>query len=70
MYSKKKPWRVRVYRKVEDFVEVRADTAEEAVELAKILPNIVHVFDKSAIPADRPLASTDPRGVLGDDEDD
>ncbi len=70
MYNKKKPWRVRVWRKVEDFVEVRADTAEEAIGLASGLPGIVHVFPASAIPADKPLTSTDPRGVLGDDTDD
>lgn len=70
MYNKKKLWRVRVYRKVEDWVEVRADDHMEAERLAGQLPNVISVFGRSAIPADKPLVTTDPRGVLGDDEDD
>lgn len=66
--QRKKPWRVRVMRKVEDWVQVEADSAPAAEVLAGQLPFVLSVFGKSAIPGDKPLVSTDPRGVLDDDE--
>jgi hypothetical protein len=68
MHSNQKKWRVRVYRKMEDWVEVQADDAIRAEALAAQLPFVASVFRQSAISADKPLASTDPLGVLGDDD--
>ena len=70
MRHNQKRWRVRVYRKVEEWVEVQADDEIRAEALAAQLPLVVSVFRQSAISADKPLASTDPLGVLGDDDGD
>ena len=69
MHARKKRWRVRVMRKIEDWVDVQADEAEEAEALAANYPQVISVFGKSAISADKPVASTDPLGALGDDDD-
>lgn len=55
---------------MEDWIEVQADDAAQAEHYASQLLYVMTVFGKSAIPADRPLASTDPLGVLGDEADD
>lgn len=69
MLLKKKFWRVRVMRKLEDWVELQAETAEEAEIAASHLPYVISAFSGSAISADKPLASTHPLGVLDDSED-
>ena len=46
------PYRVRVYRKVEEWVEVIAESPEHAEQLAGNLPNVLSVFGKSAIRGD------------------
>lgn len=53
----KKVWRVRVYRKVEVWVDVQADDSTEAEVLAGNLPNVLSVFNKSAMRGDRPVDS-------------
>ena len=45
-------WRVRVYRKVEDWVDVEAQSALEAERDAANLPHVLSVFAKSAIRGD------------------
>lgn len=67
MVVKAKNWRVRVLRKVEDWVEVQAENGEQAEQLAVNLPYVISVFGKSAISADKPLTTIDPLGVLDDD---
>ena len=70
MNQDQKKWRVRVYRKIEDWVEVQAESSDQAEFAAGNLPGVVHVFGMSATPANKPLASTDPLGVLGDEDAD
>ncbi len=48
---KPKIWRVRVLHKLEDWISVEAPSAEEAETSAANLPNVVHVFPRSAIMA-------------------
>lgn len=70
MHKNQKRWRVRVLRKVEQFVEVHADDPESAEAVAAHMPFVIQVFGKSTISAEKPLASTDPLGVLGDEDGD
>lgn len=66
---KKKTWQVRVYRKVEGWVNVQADTAHEAELKAMGLPNVLSVFGKSAIRGDRPVGQVVAQGVEDDLDD-
>ena len=50
-----RPWRVRVNRAVEDWVELSAETCEQAERAAAALPGVIGVFGRSAIPADKPV---------------
>ena len=65
---KQKPWRVRVVRKVEDWVEVHADNPLQAEQLAVVLPMVISVFGGSAIRGDKPVDFIPAAGVI-DDED-
>lgn len=65
MYGKKR-WRVRVSRKIEDWVECQADTAQEAELLASAFPGIVHVFPGSTISAEKPVGTVVPIGAQDD----
>lgn len=65
---KGKPWRVRVKRLVEDWVEVHADTAREAELLAGVLPGVALVFDSSAVPGGK-LASEPTPAIGVEDEE-
>lgn len=64
-----KRWRVRVMKLVEDWVEVQAESADQAEFAAANLPYVKSVFGKSPIPADKPLAASHPLGVLDDNDD-
>ena len=66
---KKKIWRVRVKRAVEDWVEVRADPPLQAEELAINVPGVISVFGRSAIRGDTPVHRPLPVGVEDPDED-
>lgn len=44
-----KPWRVRVMRRIEVFVDVEAIDAEDAERKAIAVPGVVHVFPRSAV---------------------
>ena len=57
------PWRVRVKRSVEAWVEVQASSGPEAeVEAAKI-PGVVSVFGRSAIYGDESIGPNRLEGV-------
>jgi hypothetical protein len=45
-----KPWRVRVMRKIEAFVDVEATSVADAETKASHVPGVVHVFPQSAHP--------------------
>lgn len=60
---------MRVYRKVEDWLEVAADNAFDAETIAEGRPGVLSVFRRSAIPADRPLG-TNPNIRQGVEDDD
>lgn len=66
---KKKRWRVRVKRLLEDWIEVLATSPEEAEALAKITPNIVHVFPQMTMSGEKPIEGMiPPVGVEDVDE--
>lgn len=46
-------WRVRVMKKVEEWIDVQAASATEAESEAYKVPNVLSVFGRSAIPGDR-----------------
>lgn len=48
-----KPWRVRVIRAVELWVDVQAESSAQAETLARNLPQVLSVFGGSAIRADK-----------------
>ena len=52
-----KLWRVRVRRLTEDWVELSAENGSQAEMAAAVLPGVINVFGRSAIPADRPVDS-------------
>jgi hypothetical protein len=59
-------WRVRVMRKVEDWVDVQATTAQEAETYAYNIPGVLSVFGKSAIRGDMPIEGDTVVGVRED----
>lgn len=61
-----KPWKVRVKRLIEDWVDVNAHTAREAEDLARVLPGVSFVYAPSAVPADK-VAEKGP--AIGVEED-
>lgn len=66
---KQKPWRVRVIRKVEEWVDIQATTPLEAEILAANLPQVLSVFTGSAIRGDKPIEFIPLVGVEEDDDD-
>jgi hypothetical protein len=61
-----KPWRVRVRRVIETWIEVSAHSATEAEGLAANYPQVVSVFVGSTIRAD--LKDAEPRDIGVEDE--
>lgn len=57
---KGKLWRVRIRRAVDQWVELDANTPEEAEALAGQIPNVLSVFGKSATPGNRIYSQSDP----------
>lgn len=51
----KKPWKVRVRRQIEDWIEIQAFTLAEAEKEAAGRPGVVSIFPGSTILADRPV---------------
>jgi len=56
-------WRVRVRRSIEDWVDVLAETPEQAEADAAKLAGVVSVFGKSAIRGDKVVIPGRPAGV-------
>lgn len=48
----KRSWRVRVLRRVEDWIEIQADSAHDAEVEAVKRPGVLQVFSRMTIPAD------------------
>lgn len=67
--NKQRRWRVRVIRQLEDWVEIKAETMEEANLLAAQRPGIVNVFIGSTISGEKPAGQVLPIGVADDNED-
>ena len=57
------PWRVRVRLSVEHWVDVEAETAGLAEAAAANLPNVLSVFGKSAVRADKLAEAQRSEGV-------
>jgi hypothetical protein len=66
---KQKLWRVRVYRKVEEWVTIKADTALQAEELAITLPFVLSVFGKSAMPGNKAVDSLSAVAMVEEEEE-
>ncbi len=45
----KRRWKVRVMRKIEVWVDVEAENAEQAEQDAANLPHVLQVFERSAV---------------------
>lgn len=65
----KKPWRVRVTRRVEDWVEVTATSAAEAEAQARNYAGVLSVITGVTTPADKPLAIGQRAPVEDPDQD-
>ena len=55
---KQMTWRVRVRRAIEDWVDVIADTPEQAETMAVSVPGVISVFGQSAMRGNKPLLGT------------
>jgi hypothetical protein len=66
MSPRPKPWRVRVRRTVETWIDVSAHDKNEAERLAAVYPQVLAVLPGSAIRAD--LKESEPRDVGIEDE--
>ena len=60
------PWRVRVNRATEAWVEVQALTVVEAEAEAAKVPGVISVFGRSAIRSDESAVPERPAGVRED----
>lgn len=67
---KAKIWRVRVKRSVEEWVDIKADSKEQAEQEAASVPNILSVLTGMTIRGDRPLEGMTPPIGVEEDEDD
>ncbi len=54
---KQMTYRVRVRRAVEEWVDVSADTPQQAEAQAALLPQVLSVFGKSAMRGDKPIGN-------------
>jgi len=68
MRSKVKKWRVRVYKKVETWIEVQAENSLQAEALAANVPFVLSVFGNSAISGDKPIDGPVPIGMTDLDD--
>ena len=68
---RQKTWRVRVVRKVEEWVSVQADTPLQAETIAASMPMVLSVFGGSAMRGDRPIEGMTPplTASIEDDEE-
>ena len=63
MHRKTKLWRVRVYKRVEEWIAVSAEDRLQAEAVAATMPFVISVFGQSAIPANRAVDQVPPAGV-------
>jgi len=61
--NKKKLYRVRVRRSVEDWITIQAEGPLQAEQLAATYPFVLSVFERSAISGERPVGITVPKGI-------
>lgn len=66
---KQKFWRVRVYRKVEEWVTVQADTGLQAEQLALNMPFVLSVFGQSAMPGNKAVDSLSAVAMVEEEEE-
>lgn len=66
MQNKKKRWRVRVLKKVEDWIEVITETKDEAEKEAAFRPGVISIFKGSTISGEKPVGTVVPIGVEED----
>jgi hypothetical protein len=59
---RQKTWKVRVVRKIEDWIDVQADNPLQAELLAASIPNIVSILTGMTMLGDRPLGEA-PAGI-------
>lgn len=64
---KPKPWKVRVLREIEDWVDVHAVTREEA-ESAALAQKGVKELRGLAVPADKRVGAPKPAGIEEEEE--
>jgi hypothetical protein len=67
--SKKQIWRVRVKKWSEQWIDVQADTPEEAEQSAASIPFVLSVFGQSAIRGDKPVGTQVPNNNTAEEED-
>lgn len=66
--NRKKRWRVRVYRKIEDWVDVQADSVEEAEKGALVLPGVLSVIAGNTMSGEKPVGQIVHQSIADDDE--
>jgi hypothetical protein len=64
---RQKTWKVRVVRKLEDWIDVQADNPLQAELLAASIPNIVSILTGMTMLGDKPIGEA-PAGVEDGDE--
>lgn len=62
------PWRVRVKRATEAWVDIESTSAAEAELAALGLPGVIYVFGRSAVRGDEAAIPERPAGVREDDD--
>jgi hypothetical protein len=60
---RKKLWRVRVRRSVEEWITIQADNPLQAEQLAVTYPQVLSVFERSAISGEKPVGTSVPVGI-------
>lgn len=68
MKHQQKTWRVRVMRRLEDWIDVKAETAEQAEKEAATRPGIVGVFTGSTVSGEKPLGLSFNPSIEDDEE--
>lgn len=66
--NRKKRWRVRVYRKIEDWVEVQADDIASAEKEASVLPGVLSVITGNTMSGEKPVGQVFSQSIEDDAE--
>lgn len=66
---RQKLWRVRVRRSIEDWIDVSADTPQQAEEQAAVLPGVISVFGNSAMDGSKPVGQVVTAAIEDNDGD-